>query len=108
MFRFRRTEGKRRPPGLKAPRPLGLEVLEDRTMLSGTAATLQLLPAAGQNTPAVTLPLDAFQFGFHNPVTIGIGSSRRLPALGLRAGLAARRSRRRKASPMRSMFRILF
>jgi hypothetical protein len=35
-----------------ARKALALEVLEDRTLLSGTpTATLQLLPAAGQSTP---------------------------------------------------------
>src|SRR5262249_22673096 len=44
-----------------------LEVLEDRTLLTGTpTATLQLLPAPGQSTPAaVTLLLSSFQLGFH-------------------------------------------
>jgi type VI protein secretion system component Hcp len=42
-------------------------MLEDRTLLSGTPiTTLQLLPAAGQNTPAaVTFELNSFKLGFH-------------------------------------------
>src|SRR5262249_30023427 len=47
-----------------------LEVLEDRTLLTGTpTATLQLLPAPGQSTPAaVTLLLSSFQLGFHRQI----------------------------------------
>src|SRR5262249_59860146 len=67
--------------------PLSLEVLEDRTLLNGTpSATLQLLPPAGQSTPAaVTLNLDDFRFGFHNPVSPvgsgGVGGSASFDAL---------------------------
>jgi type VI protein secretion system component Hcp len=45
-------------------------VLEDRTLLTGTpTATLQLLPAPGQSTPAaVTLLLNSFQLGFHRQI----------------------------------------
>jgi len=50
----------------KHPR-LTLEVLKDRTLLSGTpSATLELKPASGSSLPAVTLALDSYQFGFEN------------------------------------------
>jgi type VI protein secretion system component Hcp len=50
-----------------------LEVLEDRTLPSGTPyATLQLVPLQGPHSPqAVTLNLDSYQFGFHNTATFG-------------------------------------
>src|SRR5262245_47523097 len=79
---FARRPSKTRKRSRTSPRmskirsPLSLEVLEDRTLLNGTpSATLQLLPPAGQSTPAaVTLNLDHFQFGFHKPVPpIGSG-----------------------------------
>jgi hypothetical protein len=57
-------------PRRKAPKAPVLEVLEDRTLPSGTPIiTLQLLPAAGQSTPApVTLALDSFQLSFHHRI----------------------------------------
>jgi type VI protein secretion system component Hcp len=69
----------RRPSRRTGSKLLALEVLEDRTLPSGTpSATLQLLPAAGQGTPAVMLALDSFRFDFHNSVTFptgGIGAT---------------------------------
>jgi type VI protein secretion system component Hcp len=63
-------ERSRTSPRKKAVRKvLAVELLEERTLLSGTpTTTLQLLPAAGQSTPAaVTLALNSFQLGFHKP-----------------------------------------
>jgi type VI protein secretion system component Hcp len=67
---------------------LVLEVLEDRTLLSGTStATLQLLPAAGQSTSKVALVLDSFRFGFHHG--IGSGSAVTFDALDVTASFTA-------------------
>jgi type VI protein secretion system component Hcp len=68
----------------RAQRALTLEVLEDRTLLSGTpSATLKLVPLGGGFAPAaVTLALDSFQLGFHNGVSINDG-------VGIGAGVAS-------------------
>jgi type VI protein secretion system component Hcp len=76
----RKTPKTRGPARISSARkrgckPLTLEVLEDRTLPSGTpAATLQLIPSAIQGSSAVTLPLDSFHFRFHHTSIIG-GSS---------------------------------
>src|SRR5271157_436437 len=68
-----RQRSRRSPRKGRARRALALEVLESRTLLTGTpTATLQLLPATG---PKVTIAVDTFQFGFHIPITIGSSSS---------------------------------
>src|SRR5271157_5150605 len=51
-----------------------LEILEDRTVLSGTPAlTPQLIPPSG-GPASVTIPLTSYQFGFQNTVNLGSSS----------------------------------
>jgi type VI protein secretion system component Hcp len=53
---------------------LALEVLEERTLLSGMpSVTLELLAAPGSSLPAVTLGLDSYQFGFKHATIFNPG-----------------------------------
>ncbi len=56
---------------------------------SAPLITLQLIPQSGPSTlPAITLPIDSYQFGIQNPVA-GIGSSTSFDALQVQFSLAA-------------------
>src|SRR5262249_45205135 len=66
-----------RPYGLPdrtTRRRLRVESLEDRTVPSGSRLTLDL-SGGSASASTVHLALDTFHFGFHNPTTIGSGSS---------------------------------